>query len=409
MHRFLKVISGPDTGKLVQVSDAFTTLIGRGRHADFQLNDPAVSRVHCEVEIRANRVLLTDLESGAGTLVNGVKVEDAKLKDGDVVQIGDTRMRLEADPNPVEVEETLASSPAIRPRPVLMTEESLPKLVGHKLSHFEITSLLARGQSGLIFKARDFRKDRDVALKVLWPEFTQNESDMARFVRSMKTMLPYRHPNLVAIYGAGKTGPYCWIAMELVEGESLSEVIRRLGVANMLDNRRVFHFAMELAKALEYAHKQGIIHRNLTPQNVLVGAPDDKVKLGDLMLAKALEGGLAEAITKPGEILGDLRFMAPERATGGSDVDARADLFSLGALLYTLLAGRPPFEGKSTVETVTKICTEAPTPPRKINMAVSDTLEKTVMKLLAKRRDERYGSATELIADLGRIAKFSRL
>src|SRR5205807_7889235 len=124
-------------------------------------------------------------------------------------------------------------------RPVLKTAERLAELTGNKLSHYDIGPVIAKGQSGLIFKAYDFKGDRDVAFKVLWPEFSQNEDDMQRFIRAMKTMMPLRHANLVTLYGAGKTGPYCWIAMELVNGESLTQIIERIGTANLLDWKRV--------------------------------------------------------------------------------------------------------------------------------------------------------------------------
>src|SRR5439155_8053577 len=115
--------------------------------------------------------------------------------------------------------------------------EKLTELVGKTLSHYEVGDIISKGQSGTIFHARDTKEDRTVALKVLKPEISRNEDEMQRFIRSMKTMLPLRHPNLVALYGAGKTGNYCWIAMEHVEGESLTQVIQRLGTAGMLDWR----------------------------------------------------------------------------------------------------------------------------------------------------------------------------
>src|SRR5207244_4084355 len=136
---------------------------------------------------------------------------------------------------------------------------------------------------------------------------------------------------LITLYGAGKTGPYCWLAMELVEGESVTQVIHRLGTAGALDWRCALWVAVHVARALEYAHGQNIIHRNITPQNILIRSADRLTKLGDLMLAKAQEGGLAQQITRPGEILGDLRFLSPERTLGQATIDHRSDLYGLGA------------------------------------------------------------------------------
>src|SRR5262249_47160190 len=153
--------------------------------------------------------------------------------------------------------------------------------------------------------------NRPVALKVLLPEFSSDEDDMQRFIRAIKTMLPLEHPNLVKLYGAGKTGQSCWVAMEYIAGENLQQVIDRIGVAGMLDWRHAFRVAVDVARALEHAHGESIIHRNVTPTNILRDATSKTCKLGDLMLAKALEGAMAKQITQPGQIIGDVAYMSP--------------------------------------------------------------------------------------------------
>ena len=402
MANFLVAKTGPDKGKIFALDEAFNVLLGRSRHTISQLKDMAVSRVHCEVEVRGKRILITDLESGSGTFVNGKRITEAVLHVGDMVKIGDTELHVEGDPDPHEATTLPVKGPA---RPVLLTASRLHLLEGTKLSHYEVGEVVAKGQSGLVFKAGDFKHDRTVAFKVLWPEFSRNEDEMMRFIRAMKTMLPLRHPNLVALYGAGKTGPYCWIAMEFVEGESLTQVISRLGAAGMLDWKKSLRIGVCVARALEYAHANHIIHRNITPQNVLV--TPEITKLGDLMLAKAQEGSLAQQITKPGELLGDVRFMSPER-TGSSiaEIDGRSDIYSLGALTYNLLAGRPPFEGGNLVETITKIRQAEPVKPKKYQLAIPGLFQDVVMKMLAKRPADRYQTATALLKDLKRVAKF---
>ena len=161
-----------------------------------------------------------------------------------------------------------------------------------------------------------------------------------------------------------------------------------------------------MARALDYAHKEGIIHRNVSPPNILVRASDKVAKLGDLMLAKALEGTLAHQITRPGELLGDVNYMSPERTHGTTSLDGRSDIYSLGATLYALLTGRPPCADVSLVETITKIRKCDPEKPKKFQMAIPDLFEGAVMKMLAKRSDQRYQSAGELLKDLERVAKF---
>jgi len=230
---------------------------------------------------------------------------------------------------------------------------------------------------------------------------------MQRFVRAMKTMLPVRHANLVTILGAGKTGPFCWIAMDYIDGESLTKVIQRIGVAGMLDWKNAFRVAVDIARALDYAHSQAIIHRNVTPPNILLRKSDKAALLGDLMLAKALEGSLAQNLTKPGELLGDVAYMAPERTRGTSDIDGRADLYGLGATVYAVLTGRPPFSGDALADVIAKIRSAEPEKPKKYQLSIPDMFQGAVLKLLAKRPQDRYQSAAELLKDLERVGKFA--
>jgi serine/threonine protein kinase len=259
-----------------------------------------------------------------------------------------------------------------------------------------------------VFHATDTADGKQVALKVMQPAFARHEEEMQRFVRAVKTMLPLRHPNLVTLYGAGKSGPYCWVAMELVEGESLTQVIARIGVAGMLDWKRAFRAALHVGRALDYAHAQGIIHRDIAPANILERAEDKSVKLGDLMLAKALEGALAAPVTKPGDVVGDLNYMSPERTRGaGEPVDGRSDLFSLGATCYALLTGKPPFAGRTLVETITRIRTAEPVAPRTFQIGIPSSFEGAILKLLAKLPEDRYPNAGELVKDLERIGRLT--
>src|SRR5262249_43495286 len=252
----------------------------------------------------------------------------------------------------------------------------------------------------------DTKAGQTVALKVLQQEFSKNDEEVQRFVRAMKTMMPLKHPNLVALQGAGKTGNYCWVAMEYIDGESLTQVIQRIGVAGMLDWRYTLRVGVHIGRALDFASQHQILHRNIAPPNILVRSADKVAKLGDLMLAKALGGTMAQQITRPGELLGDVNYMSPERTRGTADIDGRSDIYSLGATLYALLTGRPPFADVSLVETITKIRKADPEKPKKSQMAIPDLFEGAVMKMLAKRPDERYQTASELLKDLERVAKF---
>jgi serine/threonine protein kinase len=195
--------------------------------------------------------------------------------------------------------------------------------------------------------------------------------------------------------------------MEWIEGESMTQVIKRVGVAGMLDWKYGFRVAVHIARALDYAHAQSIIHRNVTPQNILWRTADKTALLGDVMLAKALEGTMAQQITKPGELIGDIGYMSPERTRGTGEVDGRSDLYGLGATVYALIAGRPPFGSGTMIEMVNRIRTGEPEKPKKYQMAVPDMFQGMVLRLLAKRPDERFQTAQELLSDLERVGKFA--
>jgi serine/threonine protein kinase len=403
----LMVIAGPDKGLAIPLNEEGPARVGRSQSILTRLTDPHVSRVHCEVLISVGQAVVTDSSSAGGTFVNGKRVARQSLRPGDIIQVGSTQLRYD---NTDFATETSTLGPGASPgaKPAEQAAASLETLVGQTLSHFEIAAIVAKGRLGVIFKARDTNDGRTVALKVLNPEFSTDEDDMQRFVRAMKTVLPLRHPNLVATLGAGRTGEYCWASMEFIEGESMAQLIQRIGVAGMVDWRLALRGVIHLARGLDYAHKNNVIHRNITPANVLIQASDKVAKLGDLMLAKALEGSMARQITRPGELLGEIDYLSPERTHGTTDVDGRSDIYSLGAMVYRLLTGRPPFAGGSLMETIIKIrqSESKPEKPKKYQLAIPDLFEGIVLRMLAKQPADRYQTAAELLAELERVAKF---
>jgi len=179
-------------------------------------------------------------------------------------------------------------------------------------------------------------------------------------------------------------------------------------VAGMLDWRNAFQVALDVGRALEYAHDNHIIHRNVMPENILREATSKVSKLGDLMLAKALEGTNAKQVTRPGELVGDVTYMSPERTRGtGEGVDGRSDLFSLAATMYALLTGKPPFAGSTLVETITRIRNAEPLKPTTFQMGIPGLFETTILKMLAKRPEDRYQTAGEVVRELERIGKYN--
>jgi serine/threonine protein kinase len=405
MIGLLQVIAGPDSGRTFSLEDGTTLNIGRGETSSTKLRDPHASRRHCVLEVDGGRFVLRDEGSAAGTFVNGNQVKQCELKPGDVIRLGTTELRLVIDADPEA--STLVSPPPGQARPAKAAP--LEELVGRTLAHYEIRKVIASGETGMVFLAHDTKASRPTAVKVLWPEITQVEEDLQRFVRAMKTMMPLRHENIIEIYAAGKNGPHAWVAMEFVEGESLDQVIKRIGTAGMLDWRTAFRVCVHIGRALDAAHEKKIIHRNITPPNIMLRRADKVAKLGDLMLAKALEGVLAQPVTQPGRLLGDLGYMPPERTKSGVVVDCRSDIYSLGAAVYALLTGRPPFEADSMPQLISKIRQLEPEKPKKFQMSIADRFQDVVLTMLAKRPENRFETPARLLTELDRIARYENL
>jgi serine/threonine protein kinase len=367
-----------------------------------------MSRVHCQVHVDGGKTLLVDNGSAAGTWVRGAKIDEYALQPGDIFQLGDTQIRYQLDA--VHDHSTMAGPlPAAKPRATSAASSPLKDLVGQTLHVYRLDKIITMGNTGMMFRAHDTQKDRACAVKVLSPEYTENEEQKERFIRAMKTMLPIKHENLVELYGAGKQGPYCWAAMEFVDGESLTQVIDRIGAAGMLDWRETWRVGVHIGRALHEAYEQKIIHRNVTPPNILRRSSDKVCKLGDLMLAKALEGAQAKQVTQPGQLIGDVPYMSPERTRGQDKVDCRSDIYGLGATLYALLTGRPPFESSSLPELIRMVREAAPVKPREHQLAIPELFQDAVLKMIAKKPEDRFQKPIDLVRDLERIGKYQGL
>jgi eukaryotic-like serine/threonine-protein kinase len=285
----------------------------------------------------------------------------------------------------------------------------LADLTGKTISHFELGPMLAAGNTGAIFRAKDTTKPgRRVAFQMIRQELYK-EDDKDRFVKTMSAVRGLRHPTLVRVYAAGKNGPNFWIAMKFIDGESLASRLQRMGVAGRLDWRTTYTVAVSLTRALDVVHKAGMLHRNLKPANVMVRAADRKALLGDFSRARPISGARVEPLPWPGQLAADLPYLSPEQTQPGRVEDVRCDLYGLGATLYTLLAGRPPFEAGTIDKMVEKIRGEEPPRPKEFQLAIPEGLEGLVIRLLAKRVDVRFQSATEALKELERVSKIQQL
>ncbi|HMF56413.1 MAG TPA: protein kinase [Pyrinomonadaceae bacterium] len=269
------------------------------------------------------------------------------------------------------------------------------------LGRYEIISLLGKGGMGEVYLARDTQLDRMVALKVLAEEFAENERGMQRFMQEARAASALNHPNIITIHEIGETDSVHFIATEFIDGITLRERLRqgRMSVKEALDT------GAQIASALIAAHASGIVHRDIKPENIMLRR-DQLVKVLDFGLCKLIESKAFEPTsstlgysTDPGVVMGTAFYMSPEQ-TRGADIDGRTDIWSLGCVLYEMVANRSPFEGGSQGEVIVSILEREPPPLASFASEVPEAFEWIGLKTLRKDREERYQSARELFADL---------
>ena len=248
-----------------------------------------------------------------------------------------------------------------------------------------------------VYRAMDRQLDRPVALKVLFPELSIDRTFVERFRREAQAAANLSHPNIVPVFDWGEDDGSYFIVMEYVEGRPLSAVLRD---PQRLLPVQIAMIGAGVAAALAFAHRHGVIHRDVKPGNVLI-TPDGDVKVTDFGIAWAVN--TEESLTQTGAVMGTAAYFSPEQAEG-KGVDARSDIYSLGVVLYEMAVGRPPFTGDSPVAVASKHVRDVPVLPREANPAVPMALEAIVMMAMAKNPDDRYRSAEELRADLLRFA-----
>src|SRR5712691_5516826 len=275
---------------------------------------------------------------------------------------------------------------------------------GKRLGRYEIRSKIGEGGMGEVYLAQDTKLDRKVALKILPADVTSNQDRMRRFVQEAKSASALNHPNIITIYEIEQIDSVNFIATEFIDGETLRERMRKAPVKL----GEVLDLAAQIVSALSAAHTAGIVHRDIKPENIMLRA-DGIVKVLDFGVAKLTERLPPESVdseaptsfkTDPGTVIGTAVYMSPEQARG-FEVDMRTDIFSLGVLIYEMIAGRLPFEGSSTIEILASILSDKePSPLARYAREVPTELERIVSKALRKDREVRYQTIKDLLIDL---------
>jgi serine/threonine protein kinase len=271
---------------------------------------------------------------------------------------------------------------------------------GARIGPYQVDRLIGKGGMGEVYRARDTRLNRDVALKVLASGVAGDPERLARFALEARTTALLNHPNIVAVHDVGSHEGMPFVISELLHGETLRARVRQGALAP----RIALHYALEVARGLMAAHQVGVAHRDLKPENIFI-TRDDRVKILDFGLAKCsdrvsdLSRDESLISTQPGILLGTVGYMAPEHVRGLRS-DHRADLFSLGVIVHEMVSGTAPFHGDSAVETLNAILKEDPPPLRHPYGPLQPELERVVLHCLEKNPDARFQTATDLAFNL---------
>ncbi len=361
----LKVIQGEHEGKEFPLG-AKPLIIGRRESNAVVLQHAKVSRAHAEVGLKDGRGYVRDLKSSNGTYVNSLKLPADKprpLLPGDELRVGGTILRYFSGD---------AALPSV-------------EIPGH-----EVLEVVAEGGMGTIFRGRQLSMDREVAVKILNPEYSDRKEFVTRFIQEARSAGKLNHPNIIQVHTVGKAGENVYyFTMEMIKGANLAQ---RLADRSGLTPEVILDAALKVTDALDYAHERGVIHRDVKPDNIVI-SDTGEVKLADLGIAKIFE--LEAEFGDRGKVLGTPHYMSPEQAAG-KPVDGRSDLYSLGATLYHVLSGNPVFDAEQSDEVMAMHLKAEYKPLAQVSPETPAALCAVVDKLLARNPADRYQTAGDV-------------
>jgi serine/threonine-protein kinase len=408
MKLSLKVVKGEDLGDVFQVQEGETKVFGRGSRSDIVLRDVTVSRQHARVRMQDGIGYAEDLGSRNGIILNGKAVKgEVRLSDRDFIDLGQLRIEVRVLPDtgalPYEAPPMGArapafggsfAAPAVAARLALRHEPA--DLIGSMIGGCRIERYIGGEAAVHIYRAIQVSMERAVALKLLLPEDAQDDSLKGRFLTAARIGGRLSHPNIIQIYDAGEEEGVYFVALEYVGNATLRNYLGGAGQEKPLDQFLAAQIAEQLAAALDCAHAQGIVHGRISPEHIML-TPHGMPKLADLGVA-ALGHGSADA--KRPMSLDELCHVAPEQADGSAPPSPLGDLYSLGAVLYTMLAGHPAFRGESAEQIVERIRKGECETLTRARRDVSKVLAQVAMRAMSANPEERFARAADMQAAL---------
>lgn len=385
------VVKGPHLGAEFVFEEYASFVVGRHKKTQFRLplKDLTLSRFHFSVELNPPQCVLIDLGSTNSTFVNGQRVKRVELNDGDFVKAGKSTLQVAIDNRG----EASAAPPPLDPGDV------------RRIAQYRIERKLGAGTSGWVYLAVDENTNARIALKLMPDTSAINRGSDGRFQREAEALRRLDHDNIIRLFDAGQADQWLYLAMEYVPGPDASKVTWSRG--GVLPVGQAVDITRQTLAALGHAHAEGIIHRDVKPNNIIISrvGGHEVAKLGDFGLAKLYGKTFYTRVTQAGEIGGTLGFLAPEQARDMSAAGPRADLYGAGATLYFMLTGKLPFEFPDDFpECLRMILNEPPTPIREVRPEVPEDLADVVDKALAREPEDRYSDAESMRRALARWA-----
>ncbi|MFB3890401.1 MAG: serine/threonine protein kinase [Phycisphaerae bacterium] len=337
----------------------------------------------------------TSLDTEIGKLV----VESRLATQEEVDQCLALRTRLAGQATPVPLSDLLVKQGVVTETQIKRVKSTLEDTRGQEIPGYKMISKLGAGAMATVFKARQLSLDRMVAIKVLPKKLGENAEYVERFYKEGKAAARLNHANIVQAFDVGEAQGYHYFVMEYVKGHTLYD---ELAAGKVFSESEALRIIIQIARALEHAHRQGLIHRDVKPKNIMI-TDEGVAKLADMGLARGVADAQA-AQAEAGRAFGTPYYISPEQIRGEVHIDFRADIYSLGATLYHLVTGRVPFEGPTPAAVMHKHLKEPLVPPDHINTELSSGLGEVVEVMMAKDRNRRYASTSDLLVDLESIA-----